>query len=236
MSTPFIFLSYAREDKPRVDEVYKSLKAAGLTPWMDVPPEPFRGEGIPLGVEWEPYVRNKLRDAARVLAFLSSHSVQTTGFVHREYRLALGFLAERPSGQQWLIPVRLDDCRPPEHRVDGVSLGQLSWYDLTSENLPHLIAYLREALPGTDQLSAEHFALIHSCWRAAKHDARFNQSVYRFDVVLDGPAALLDRVEGITYSAAACLADVSKKVSDRGSGFGLKELTGLTCSYERKFI
>ncbi len=115
MSKPFVFLSYAREDKARVDDIYTQLKHAGLTPWMDKPPEPFEHEGIPPGVEWEPFVLRKLREATRVLAFLSATSVEKTGFVQREYRLALALLADRPMGQQWLIPTRLDDCRPPEH-------------------------------------------------------------------------------------------------------------------------
>ena len=192
MSTPFVFLSYAREDKDRVDEVYKQLKLAGLTPWMDQPPEPFEAEGIPLGVEWELIVRHKLREAARVLVFLSSTSVAGTGFVQREYRLVLGLLAERPSGQQWAIPVRLDNCTPPGQRVDGVSLDQLNWYDLFgNDRLPRLVSHLVQALAPTDVLTGEHFALIHSSWRRAHfaqmYDARFGQRVYRFDVILDAP-------------------------------------------------
>lgn len=225
MSEPFVFLSYAREDKHYVDEVYKRLKNVGLTPWMDKPPDPFGHEGIPFGVDWEAYVGRKLREASRVLAFLSSRSVEKTGFVQREYRLALSLLAERPTGQQWLIPVRLDDCQPPGHRVDGVSLDQLNWYDLTSDaKLPHLIAYLREVLLPTDLLTGEHFALIHSSWRAAKHDARFNQRVYRFDVLLDGAAALLDRVESVTYLLPPAWPTSPVTVVDRRSAFGLKEL------------
>jgi len=55
MTRPFVFLSYARDDKIQVDDVYLQLKAAGLNPWMDKPPEPYHLEGIPLGAEWEPY-------------------------------------------------------------------------------------------------------------------------------------------------------------------------------------
>ena len=116
MSKPFVFLSYAREDKAQVDDIYRQLKAAGLNPWMDKPPAPLEREGIPIGAHWEPYVREKLREAIRVLAFLSHTSVAKTGFVQREYRIALGLMAERPVSQQWLIPIRLDDCRPPAHR------------------------------------------------------------------------------------------------------------------------
>jgi hypothetical protein len=50
-SRPFIFLSYAREDKERVDQVYMKLKQAGLDPWMDSPPAPYKNEGIPPGIQ-----------------------------------------------------------------------------------------------------------------------------------------------------------------------------------------
>jgi hypothetical protein len=225
MTTPFIFLSYAHEDKPQVDDVYRQLKGAGLTPWMDHPPDPYAMDGIPPGVDWDVHIRQKLRDASLVLVFLSSRSVEKTGYIQREYRIALGLLAEKPTGQQWLIPVRFDDCKPPAHRVDGVSLDQLNWYDLTSDDkLPRLVAYLKAALPTSDQLTGEHFALIYSSWRASKHDARFNQKVYRFDVVLDGPIGLLDRVETVTYLLPPAWPTSPVTVSDRSKAFGLKEL------------
>lgn len=45
---------------------------AGVTPWMDKPPAPYELDGIPLGGDWESHVRERLRNASRVLVFLSS--------------------------------------------------------------------------------------------------------------------------------------------------------------------
>lgn len=224
MSKPFVFLSYARDDKTQVDDVYLQLRDAGLNPWMDKPPEPYRLEGIPFGTEWEPYIRDKLREASRVLAFLSATSVAKTGFVQREYRLALGLMAERPPGQQWLIPVRLDNCRPPAHRVNEVSLDQLNWYDLPREGLQHLIDYLREALPRTEDVTGEHLALLHSCWRDPRYDERFHEKVYRIDVLLDGTAAVLDRIERVTYLLPPAWPTSPMTTTNRQNRFGLKEL------------
>ena len=224
MSKPFVFLSYAREDKEQVDDLYRQLKAARLNPWMDKPPEPFRSEGIPIGAQWEPYVREKLREASRVLAFLSNASVAKTGFVQKEYRIALGLVAERPASQGWLIPVLLDDCRPPAHRVDEVSLDQLNCYDLRRDGLQHLIDYLKEALPPTEEITGEHLALIHSCWRAPRHDERFGQRVYRFDVVLDATESVLKRVERVTYLLPPAWPTSPNTISDQQTRFGLKEL------------
>jgi hypothetical protein len=33
---PTIFLSYAREDRARVEQVYDALRAEGLNPWLDI--------------------------------------------------------------------------------------------------------------------------------------------------------------------------------------------------------
>ena len=43
---PIVFLSYAKEDRRRVLNVYRALREAGLRPWMDAPPKPWHREGI----------------------------------------------------------------------------------------------------------------------------------------------------------------------------------------------
>ena len=225
MSRPFIFLSYAREDKPQVDRVYLQLKEAGLNPWMDKPPAPHELDGVPIAAFWEPYIRDKLREAFRVLVFLSNTSVLKKGFVQKEYRLALSHLAERPQHQFWLIPVLLDDCHPPSIQVDTVSFDQLQWYELHKEGMPRLIDYLKASIPEGDEITAEHLALIHSCWRAPEHDARFppNQ-VFRFEVVLTAIDAILDRIDRVTYLLPPAWPTSPVTMSDRRTSFGLKEL------------
>ena len=226
MSTPFIFLSYARPDKPQVDQIYVQLKQAGLNPWMDKPPVPYHQEGIPPGGIWETLVRDKLREAFRVLAFLSSTSVDRQGFVQKEYRLALSYMAERPVSQKWLIPVLLDECHPPSLRVDTFSFDQLNWYQLHKDGMAHLIEYLKAVIPSGDQVTAEHLALIHSCWRAPQHDARFpGNHVYRFDMILSAPQMILERINRVTYLLPPAWTTSPKTISDRGTSFGLKELT-----------
>jgi hypothetical protein len=77
----------------------------------------------------------------------------------------------------------------------------------------------------TEQLTAEHFALVYSCWRAAKHDARFpKHQVYRFDVILAAGADVLDQVERVIYVLPPAWPTSPHTVTDRKSSFGLKEL------------
>lgn len=106
-----------------------------------------------------------------------------------------------------------------------MSLDQLNWYDLfPADRVPRLISHLSQALLPTDTLTGEHFALLHSAWRAERYDTRFNHRVYRFDVVLDGPSAVLDRVERVTYLLPPAWPTSPAVTTDRSRAFGWKDL------------
>ena len=104
---PTIFLSYAREDRARVEQVYDSLKAEGFNPWLDT-------RDIMAGQDWSEVIGQSIRNADCMLVFISRHSVSKRGYVQREIRSALSELAALPPGASFLIPVRLDDSEPPE--------------------------------------------------------------------------------------------------------------------------
>ena len=113
---PTIFLSYAREDRARVEQVYESLKAEGFNPWLDI-------QDIMPGQNWSQVIGQAIRSADCMLVFLSRHSVSKQGYIQREIRAALSMLSELPEGAMFLIPVRLDDSTPPDplrhlHYVD----------------------------------------------------------------------------------------------------------------------
>jgi hypothetical protein len=140
----YIFLSYAKEDKPVVDGIYLKMKEAGLTPWMDKPPAPYSFEGIRPGEVWDIALREKLSGAAIVLSFLSRASINKEGYVHKEYRLALSRAMEKPEDAVYLVPVLLEQCEPPDYRVDSMSLRQFQWYPLYEHGEGLLIKYLGE--------------------------------------------------------------------------------------------
>jgi hypothetical protein len=104
---PTIFLSYAREDRARVEQVYESLKAEGFNPWLDI-------QDIMPGQDWSRVIGQAIRAADCMLVFLSRHSVSKRGYIQREIRAALSLLSELPEGAMFLIPVRLDDSPAPE--------------------------------------------------------------------------------------------------------------------------
>lgn len=121
--SPTVFLCYAREDFERVHALYLLLKRLGLRPWLDK-------YDIIGGELWQQAIERAVRKADFFIASFSNASVRKTGFVQREYRLALDALAERPPAGIFVIPVRLDDCELPDLSYAGMRLSDLQWVDL----------------------------------------------------------------------------------------------------------
>jgi formylglycine-generating enzyme required for sulfatase activity len=101
-----IFLCHASEDKVQVREVYHRLQALGFAPWLD------EVDILP-GQDWDYEIEQALETSDFVLVFLSTRSVEKTGYVQREFRRALYHAEERPEGFIHTIPVKLDACAVP---------------------------------------------------------------------------------------------------------------------------
>ena len=114
-----IFMSYSWEDRKRVMEIYDLIEGAGAEPWIDL-------EKIPGGAEWESSIKEQMRESQRVLIFLSDNSVHKAGFAWAEMRMAVRMAEEQPEGTEFIIPVKLDDCRLPDllSRWNAVKLFQ----------------------------------------------------------------------------------------------------------------
>ena len=111
MKKPKLFLSYAREDRRRVEDLYDSLRAEGFSPWIDT-------RDIQAGSKWSTVIGNAIRNADYVLAFISKNSVSKRGFVQRELQIALSILTEFPEDTIFLIPIRLDETPIPASLQD----------------------------------------------------------------------------------------------------------------------
>ncbi len=114
---PRIFLCHAKEDKPRVRELYHQLKEAGYHPWLDQ-------EDLLPGVDWEFEIRRAIRGSQFFLACLSKESIDKRGYVQKEIKMGLDVLDEMPEGNIYLIPVRFEACEVPER------LRSRHWVDL----------------------------------------------------------------------------------------------------------
>jgi hypothetical protein len=116
-----IFISYAKEDIDQVRPIYDTLKNAGYDPWLDE-------KKISAGQDWKHEINNAIEQSSFFLACLSGKSVDKTGFVQKELKMALEILDQQPEGRIYLIPVRLDECEVPM-RLQG-----LHWCDLFEDD------------------------------------------------------------------------------------------------------
>jgi len=113
-----VFISYAKEDYEAALRLHDDLKAVGVSPWIDQ-------HGLRAGEPWRERIEVEIRSANYFVALLSHRSLGKRGFVQKELRYALDVLEEIPPGRIFLIPARLDGCRPT-HRA----LASLHWVDL----------------------------------------------------------------------------------------------------------
>ncbi len=104
-----IFLSYAREDAARAEEVAASLTDAGYDVFWD--------REIPPGTTWADYLEEKLAACKALVVLWSAHSTQSQ-WVREEARMA------RDRGK--LLPAMLDASPPP------FGFGEVQAADLTS--------------------------------------------------------------------------------------------------------
>ena len=106
-----VFISYAREDADKATMLYQYLKAAGLDPWLDK-------ESILPGQQWKSAIRNAIKDSRYFIALLSSNSIEKRGFGQRELRETLQVLDELPRAETSVIPVRLDESKIKDERLN----------------------------------------------------------------------------------------------------------------------
>ncbi|MCP4349887.1 MAG: toll/interleukin-1 receptor domain-containing protein [Desulfobacterales bacterium] len=113
-----VFISYAKEDFKTAKKLYDDLKLNGVEPWMDT-------EDILTGQCWEYEISKAIRESSYFLALLSFKSVSKRGYIQKELKIALNIFEEFPEPQIFLLPVRLDNCKP-----FNKSLQKLQWCDL----------------------------------------------------------------------------------------------------------
>jgi serine/threonine-protein kinase len=76
---PLIFVSYKREDLPRIGPILQHLDSGRHTLWID--------KKIPGGVEWDSYIEETIKKSSLVLLFLSRTAVESK-HVRREVKFA----------------------------------------------------------------------------------------------------------------------------------------------------
>lgn len=97
-----VFLCHAEEDKPNVRILYRNLVLKGIDAWLGE-------ERLLPGQERELEIRKAIREADVVIV-CHSKTFDKTGFQQKEVRLALEAALEKPEGEIFIIPARLEEC------------------------------------------------------------------------------------------------------------------------------
>ena len=115
-----VFLCHAHADRDAVRGLYARLTQDGVDAWFD------KAKLLP-GQDWELEIRKAVREADVVVVCLSKQFNQA-GFRQKEVRLALDTAMEKPEGEIFIIPARLEECDTLE------SLRKWHWVDLFEED------------------------------------------------------------------------------------------------------
>ena len=115
-----VFLCNAHADRDPVRALYTRLTKDGVDAWLDK-------EKLLPGQDWELEIRKTVREADVVVVCLSKQFNQA-GFRQKEVRLALDTAMEKPEGEIFIIPARLEECDILE------SLRKWHWVDLFEED------------------------------------------------------------------------------------------------------
>jgi RNA polymerase sigma factor (TIGR02999 family) len=115
-----LFLCHSADDKPLVRDLYSRLRADKIDAWLDE-------EDLVPGQDWELEILRAVRAADIVVVCLSKRSVNKTGFVQKEIKLALDVADTQPEGTIFLIPVRVEKCDVPDR------LRRWHWVNLYEE-------------------------------------------------------------------------------------------------------
>jgi len=115
-----VFLCHAHADRDPVRGLYTRLTQDGVDAWLDK-------EKLLPGQDWELEIRKAVREADVVVVCLSKQFNQA-GFRQKEVRLALDTAMEKPEGEIFIIPARLEECNTLE------SLRRWHWVDLFEDD------------------------------------------------------------------------------------------------------
>ena len=103
-----VFLCHSSNDKPAVRELYQKLCAeVWIQPWLDE-------EELYPGQDWDLEIQKAIKETDAIIVCISKSSTTKEGYVQKEIKKALDYSDEKLEGAVFIIPVRLEECKPPE--------------------------------------------------------------------------------------------------------------------------
>ncbi len=110
-SAAHVFVAYAVEDLASARRLCGALRAQGYAPWIDK-------EKLLAGQNWPRAIERAIEVSDAFVACFSPRSTGKRGQFQSELRYALECARRRPLEQEFLIPVRLEECAVPRHVSD----------------------------------------------------------------------------------------------------------------------
>lgn len=102
-NTPLIFICHTEEDIKAARDLYKNLKQAGFSPWLDeIDVLPGRNRDM--------QIENAMKSADFALVCLSQFSIARKGYLNEDIKWIMDHQDEMPEDKIFMIPVKLDEC------------------------------------------------------------------------------------------------------------------------------
>lgn len=123
-----VFLSYSPAESNEVRALYQRFSTDGVDPWLDT-------EKVLPGQEWQHEIQKAVQSSDVVLICFSKQFQM--GLRQEEIRIALEEAGKHSKGEIFIIPVRLEESRPPEFldRYQAVDLFKPDGYETLLQSL-----------------------------------------------------------------------------------------------------
>jgi hypothetical protein len=107
---PFVFISYATEDRNAAERIREELEKLGL----DV----YQHRNLLPGSDWSHEIERVIDSSAVFVAILSKHAlVEEERYFRREWRMAEQRWRRLPRTSRFVLPIVVDDLSPSDERV-----------------------------------------------------------------------------------------------------------------------
>lgn len=128
MGKKVVFVSYLREDWPRVEPIVVRLRAADVEVWVDQ-------SSIEPGTNWKREIRRAIRLGDYFIAcFSRGYEARDRSFMNEELRLAVAEQRLMSADRTWFIPVLLEQCAIPDFEIDwATNLETLQYVDFSRD-------------------------------------------------------------------------------------------------------
>ncbi len=158
-----IFIAHASEDKPFVRKLYKKLKDSGLEPWLDE-------ESLMPGVKWDDKIKEAIKNARFFLACISTNSIEKSGYIQRELRMALNELEQKAPDVIYFIPALIEEVPLPNITVGTINLRDYQAANISNETgLARLISHLQKQVNIIEEIGKKEKPEFSSVRNALMH-------------------------------------------------------------------